>query len=314
MIQLDGVAWTLLGLLTALTCGSVIRLYQLRGSTERPARLLRQRLGIWWLLFSGFAAAILAGTAGLTLLLWLGSCGAIIEFHKLFVRRAPARPVLLGISIALVSLHYACILLEFENMFLAFPVIALLFFIVGQTLLGSPRGYLRATSGYFWAVMLLGFGVSHAAKLSEFASPPAIEICLYGILLTELSDIGQALAGRAVGKHRITSLSPGKTWEGLAGGALICMGCAYALCPLLVSTESMSPVWKSPAFPLCIGVCIALGGFVGDINVSALKREAGVKDSSHALPGMGGVMDRIDSLTLSAPAFYYLPTIGDSLI
>jgi phosphatidate cytidylyltransferase len=72
-------------------------------------------------------------------------------------------------------------------------------------------------------------------------------------------------------------------------------------------------VWLAPwAWPLAAGVAIALAGFLGDLNLSAVKRDAGVKDSSRTLPGMGGVLDRIDSLTLTAPVFYWLIVVPTS--
>jgi phosphatidate cytidylyltransferase len=71
--------------------------------------------------------------------------------------------------------------------------------------------------------------------------------------------------------------------------------------------------WLAPlVWPLLAGLVIALAGFLGDLNMSAVQRDAGVKDSSRALPGMGGVLDRIDSLTLTAPVFYWLIVVPSS--
>jgi phosphatidate cytidylyltransferase len=143
---------------------------------------------------------------------------------------------------------------------------------------------------------------------------------IFLVLLTETNDIAQALVGRRVGAHSITpKVSPHKTWEGLVGGIGVTMAAAMALAPLLTPlTSATAPAWTTLdwlaplVWPLAAGLAIALAGFLGDLNISAVKRDAGVKDSSHALPGMGGVLDRIDSLTLTAPVFYWLIVVPTS--
>ncbi len=129
---------------------------------------------------------------------------------------------------------------------------------------------------------------------------------LYLVILTETNDIVQALVGRRVGVRHITpKVSPNKTVEGLLGGMAVTVLMSMGLAPLLTPL----PPW---AWPVAAGVVISLAGFLGDLNISAVKRDAGVKDSSHALPGMGGVLDRIDSLTLTAPVFYWLIVVPTS--
>jgi phosphatidate cytidylyltransferase len=87
---------------------------------------------------------------------------------------------------------------------------------------------------------------------------------------------------------------------------------AAVLAPLLAPLSELPIRWGAAQWmvrffwPIVTGVLIALSGFVGDINMSAVKRDAGVKDSSRLLPGMGGMIDRVDSLTFAAPTFYCL--------
>ena len=133
------------------------------------------------------------------------------------------------------------------------------------------------------------------------------------MLLTESNDIAQALWGRQLGRHKVTpQVSPHKTWEGLLLGISTTVLLAIALAPLLTplhagpSRESLRVelgfpvVWSALA-----GVAIAVSGFFGDITMSAVKRDVGIKDSSSLLPGQGGMLDRIDSLTFTAPVFFY---------
>lgn len=116
------------------------------------------------------------------------------------------------------------------------------------------------------------------------------------LLLTSGADIGAYFAGRAFGRHKLApQVSPGKTWEGVAGGVA-----------LVIVVAAVSDYWlKLPALPfiaLCVGV--ALISVVGDLSESLFKRQAGLKDSGSFFPGHGGVLDRVDSITAAAPLYW----------
>ena len=124
-------------------------------------------------------------------------------------------------------------------------------------------------------------------------------------MITEMDDIAQALVGRTIGRRKITPvISPNKTWEGFLGGVVTSVVLSLLLAPWLTSFPS---ILTSRGLLLSIGsgLLIVTAAFLGDINMSAIKRDVGVKDGSSILPGMGGIIDRIDSLTFTAPAFYY---------
>jgi len=186
-----------------------------------------------------------------------------------------------------------------------------------QVLHGESRGFLRATGGYSWASVLFFWGLSHIVALSSLPvtsdSPGSSWLAvgpmgwpLFVILLTQCDDIAQALIGRRFGRHKmIPSISPGKTWEGFAGGLVVTVFLSVVAVPWLTSLAVDYPFWRGLALAMGAGAIVSVVGFVGDVNMSALKREAGVKDSGNLLPGMGGMIDRIDSLTFTAPAIYY---------
>lgn len=114
----------------------------------------------------------------------------------------------------------------------------------------------------------------------------------------QLNDVSQFLFGKAFGKRKIVpAVSPNKTWAGFLGGVFVTTGLALLLFPLLTPYT-----WP---FALFAGLIISIFGFIGDVNVSALKRDLGVKDSGQALPGHGGILDRIDSLTYTAPLVFH---------
>ena len=117
------------------------------------------------------------------------------------------------------------------------------------------------------------------------------------------ADTGAYYLGRAFGKHKLApSISPGKTWEGVAGGLLA---------GLLMAT--IAHFWFFRELPLKLALPLAavmiVVGIFGDLTESALKRSVGAKDAANILPGHGGLLDRLDSLLFNAPVIYYFGRI-----
>jgi phosphatidate cytidylyltransferase len=119
---------------------------------------------------------------------------------------------------------------------------------------------------------------------------------LYALILVWLADIGAFFSGRQFGRVSLApQVSPSKTWEGVLGGMLL--GCVWGLAGAL---------WFHLPALVFLPLCLAVVGFsiVGDLTESLLKRHAGLKDSGSVLPGHGGVMDRIDSITAAVPVLF----------
>lgn len=277
-------------------------------------------LKTWWILTVVLCAAVLLGNLGICVLMAVASTLAVREFSGWVANRPVDRWGVRLVYFA-IALHYLLILVGWREGFLVFiPLVVLLMLAAVQVLQGETKDYIRSTAGLMWGTMVLVFGLSHTALLTTLpseANPVAGPVgwFLYLVVLTEANDISQAMVGRRFGahqRHRITPhVSPHKTWEGFLGGLLITMVLAATLSHLLTPLHE-TPIrvgtvqLRIPLFwPLVAGLLIAISGFLGDINMSAVKRDEGVKDSSSLLPGMGGMIDRIDSLTFSAPVFYY---------
>ena len=112
-----------------------------------------------------------------------------------------------------------------------------------------------------------------------------------------IADTGAYFVGRALGRHKLApSISPGKTWEGALGGGAAVLAYGFALAPKLPPS-----LGARPALLVLLIVAVPVMSVVGDLFESLLKRQAGLKDSSRVLPGHGGVLDRIDSLTSILP-------------
>jgi phosphatidate cytidylyltransferase len=129
-------------------------------------------------------------------------------------------------------------------------------------------------------------------------SPHGIAILLVLFALIWGADSGAYFVGKKWGKHKLLpQVSPGKTWEGLSG----------ALGVTVIITFFSLFIFKVPYIrwpvALCLALITVLFSIVGDLFESMLKRRVGLKDSGHSLPGHGGILDRIDSLTAAAPIF-----------
>jgi phosphatidate cytidylyltransferase len=149
------------------------------------------------------------------------------------------------------------------------------------------------------ALLAAGAAALVPAGLAMAALPPNYLLMLLGLVW--ISDTAAYLVGSAIGSHKLApSISPGKSWEGVGGAAV--GGLIYAIiCAVLdpaLQVRVQGPVWV----PYLGGAILLCGvSVVGDLFESALKRQAGAKDSGRLLPGHGGVLDRIDSATATLP-------------
>lgn len=120
---------------------------------------------------------------------------------------------------------------------------------------------------------------------------------LYVMLLVWGADSGAYMFGKLFGKHKLApKVSPGKTWEGLIGGLVTSAVISWLF-------GRYAPLTIEPMTLLVCSVIAALASVLGDLTESMFKREAGIKDSGHLIPGHGGILDRIDSLTAAVPVF-----------
>jgi phosphatidate cytidylyltransferase len=125
------------------------------------------------------------------------------------------------------------------------------------------------------------------------------------VLITKSCDIGAYFTGCSIGRHKLIPwVSPGKTVEGLIGGLAMAAGIAVLASFVLANYGYAEISWPRA---IVLGVLLGLAGQAGDLSMSLLKRDAEVKDCSDTIPGMGGIMDVLDSLLLAAPvAWLYL--------
>ncbi|MFO0874704.1 MAG: phosphatidate cytidylyltransferase [Phycisphaerales bacterium] len=177
-------------------------------------------------------------------------------------------------------------------------VASMLVFARGRTI----EGVLAASGAILVGVAYLGLMPGFILLLRQHASAWLI---VGVILATKACDIGAYFTGRAIGRHKLIPwLSPGKTWEGLAGGIVAGAAAGAGLAALAAAVADGAPA--TPAYGALCGALFAVVGQLGDLGESLLKRGAGLKDSGSLLPGMGGVLDVLDSPLLVAPVAWWM--------
>jgi len=312
--------WAILALGTGLAAGSVARVIALRNAEEVTRRQRLASLRSWWMLAILLSAAVLAGRIGICLLLCAASCIAWFEITRMTAPRSADR-LAIRAGYGLIIVNYLLILLGWVSLFSIFlPVGGLIALAVLLLIRDEPQGYIRSAGILLWGMLFLGYGISHAALLTvvpTFSAGPLGPAgwFLFLVILTETDDIFQAIVGRLFGghkRHRISpTISPNKTWEGFFGGMLVIVVLAPVIAPWLTTLDQsagpfpMSEALRPYAAPVLAALLISVAGFFGDINMSAIKRDSGVKDSGKLLPGIGGMIDRVDSLTMTAPVYFY---------
>jgi phosphatidate cytidylyltransferase len=273
-----------------------------RNPGERYAEL-SARTSSWWWMIGAFTLAVLLNQTVAVIFLAFISYLALKEYLSLIPTRRIDRAVLLFAYLAIpIQFYWAAI--DWYGMFIVFiPVWMFLFFPALMALRGETEGFLRAVGTLSWGLMMTVFTLSHMALLlvsGDAASPVAggVGLLLFLVVLTQFNDVAQYTWGKLFGRHKVTpTVSPKKTWEGLVGGIATTIAVAALIGPYLTPMD-----WQWSALA---GAIIGVAGFLGDITISAVKRDLGVKDTGGLIPGHGGILDRVDSLTYAAPAFVH---------
>ena len=264
-------------------------------------RELTLRIRTWWVIIILFSLAILSPHWLALTFFALVSFMALKEFLTLAPSRHTDRMPLLWMFVA-IPVNYWLIGINWYGMFVVFiPVYAFLFLPVRMVIAGDTQGFLRFASQHHWCLMTTVFAFSHVAFLLVLPADgmqTGALLVLFLVGLTEFNDIAQYLWGKSIGRIKVMpKVSPNKTLAGLIGGVATTTLAAALLGPL------MTPL--SVPLSLLAGCIIGVTGFCGDVVMSAIKRDIGVKDSGTLLPGHGGILDRLDSLIFTAAVFFH---------
>jgi phosphatidate cytidylyltransferase len=297
------VLWSLGGLYAILIVASVWVMMLRWRAPEKDRTELVQRIRSWWLIVSIFTLVIIMSRNISVAFFAFVSFLALKEYLSIVPTRRADRRVLFW-SYLSIPVQYYWVAQAWYGMFIIFiPVYVFLLLPMRMVIIGETKEFLRAAGTLHWGIMTMVFGISHIAYLlvlPEANNPSAggAGLVLFLVFLTEFNDVAQYVWGKMLGRKKIIpKVSPNKTWEGFLGG----MGTTTLLAVLLA--EWLTPMTWMVA--IAAGLLISTAGFIGDVTISALKRDIGLKDSGSILPRHGGILDRIDSLTYTAPLFFH---------
>jgi len=291
------------GVLGLLLLGAVIAGVLTMTNRSKDYTELRQRIFSWVIMIALLAAGLLLGWKATVLLFMVVSFIALREFLSLAPTRREDRLIILAAYLT-IPLNYAFIALDIYGIFLVLiPVYAFLITPYLMAVIGQTRGYLSSAAMFHWGLMTCVYNISYVAYLMrtpDYETPSgAAGLVFFLLVATEFNDVAQYVWGKLLGRHKIIpKVSPNKTWEGFIGGWISTAALIWFAGPLFTPLEDTGLA--------VVAFVLPVAGFAGDVTMSAIKRDIGVKDTSHLIPGHGGVLDRIDSLTFTAPIYFHL--------
>ncbi|MEO1638556.1 MAG: phosphatidate cytidylyltransferase [Pseudomonadota bacterium] len=296
-------AFASFGILITLTVfGEILRAKQPVNEPNPVLDTYMTRVQSWWGMVAFIGGALLLGKPGVMVLFAFASFAALREILTL---TAKARADHLSLALAffvVLPLQYIFVGLGWQGLYAVFiPVYAFLFLPMVSALRGNPERFLVRVAETQWALMIAVYCVSLVPALMTLDidgyGDQAVLLVAFLVMVVQFGDLLEYFFGRRIGRTKVApGLSP-KTWEGVICGVASAMIIGAML------------NWITP-FGV-IGAALMAGfacfvGMLGNLVVAAIKRDRGVKDWSHLIPGQGGFVDQLDSVIFAAPVFYML--------
>ncbi|MEL7103338.1 MAG: phosphatidate cytidylyltransferase [Pseudomonadota bacterium] len=261
----------------------------------------------WWLICGIVGVALLAGWQAFTILFAYISFVALREFLTLAPTRREDRLVVLLVYMSILISYWAIWINNYDYFLVIVPIYVFVGTAITMAFMGRTDGFLATVGIMHWGVIVCVYNLGHIAflmrtPLGEVPQAGPAGLVFFLIFVTQFNDVAQYVWGKLLGRHKISPrVSPNKTWEGAIGGFITTAAVFVLLAPFF------TPLTLYPS--LLVGLTLPVLGFFGDITMSAIKRDLGVKDTSRLLPGHGGALDRLDSLMFTAPWYFHMLAI-----
>jgi phosphatidate cytidylyltransferase len=295
------------GIFAALAVASLIGVvlkYRLApGAPSGVIDNLNARIKAWWIMILLLAGTLWLGKPGVIILFAFVSFQSLREYISITYTRRGDHRALLWSFFFFLPLQYYLISVDWYGLFsILIPVYGFLLLPISAALGSDATRFLERTAKVQWGLMICVYCLSYVPALLTLDIPgytglnPLLIVFL--ILVAQSSDVLQYIWGKLFGKHKVSpSISPSKTVEGLVGGVLSATGVGAALW------------WITPFNPwqaALVALTINILGFFGGLVMSAIKRDRGIKDWGSMIEGHGGMLDRVDSISFSAPVFFHI--------
>jgi len=289
-------------LVVATIIGAILKRSARSESAERTIANLNSRTRAWWKMSAIFAITLLVGKNGSLILFAFLSFLALREYITLVPTRRGDHRTLFWAFFIITPLQYYLIAIDWYGFFaILIPAFAFIFVPARIALAGDTEHFLERAAKIQFGLMICAYCLSHAPallilKIPGYEGRDAV-LLLYFVLVDQMSDVLQYVWGKLLGRHKIApNVSPNKTWEGFVGG-------------IATATLLGAVLWWATPFTRLqsagMSFVITILGFLGGLVMSAIKRDAGVKDFGAVIEGHGGILDRIDSLCFAAPVFFH---------
>ncbi|NHZ99981.1 phosphatidate cytidylyltransferase [Massilia sp. CCM 8734] len=287
-------------LVLASSVGFVLRL---RNPGNATIINLNARINAWWIMAVVLFSALVLGRYVTIVVFGFASLMALREFLTLTpTRKSDYWPLFIAFFIALPA-QYWLLWTQWYGLFAIMIPVYIFFLISAASAISQDTDdFLSRNARILFAVMFCVYGVSHAPALLMLDIPSFqghnAQLLFFFVFIVQISDVLQYIFGKLFGKHKmVPKLSPNKTWEGLIGGGLATMGIGA----LLAFVTPFTPLQAAGMAAL-----IVIGGVMGGLVMSGVKRSLGAKDWGTGIAGHGGYMDRLDSLGFAAPVFFHI--------
>lgn len=183
------------------------------------------------------------------------------------------------------------------GLFMALPVYVVSLILIVPIARNRTKGQLQNSALAVFGFIYMGWMFSHVGFLAN--SPHAYGYVMFLLLAVEISDVAAFTSGKLFGRRQLRAeISPNKTWGGALGALALSMALPWLL---WFSFPHFGPLQL-----ILAGLIVGIGGQLGDLTLSMIKRDVGVKDMGSLIPGHGGLLDRVDSLIFTAPLFFHM--------
>jgi len=263
-----------------------------RNSTVRSALVTYRS---WWVILPLVAVPLGLGRAPTIIAVTLLSLSCFHEFaratglHRDWYFTG-------SVSFAIVCLNFV-VWIRWYGMFLVFPVYAIALLLVIPVLRDKTEGMIQCSALSIVGFLYFGWFLGHLSYFTNIGQ--GLSCLLFLTLAVPVSDVAAFATGKLFGRRRLApNVSPRKTWGGAIGCVLVSAGLVWALRGTL---PGFGPVQLA-----LTALIVGIGGQLGDLVISVVKRDIGVKDLGAVFPGHGGWLDRYDSLVFTAPLFFHM--------